>query len=134
MKKAFTVEIEKMAYGGRGMGRVNGKVVFVPFTAPGDRIQAEVVREKKNYVEAVPKTVEQESPLRGKPFCGLLKMRRLPISTYQLCPSIETERKRVERFPASPERNRKFRGPTGHSVSSRPGVPHSGAIEGRDGE
>jgi 23S rRNA (uracil1939-C5)-methyltransferase len=47
------VEIEKVVYGGQGMGRVNGKVVFVPFTAPGDRVQAEVVREKKDYIEAV---------------------------------------------------------------------------------
>lgn len=71
MNRSFTLEIEKMVYGGRGMGRIDGKVVFVPFTAPGDRVQVEVVREKKDYMEAVPKTVEEESPLRVKPFCGL---------------------------------------------------------------
>ena len=67
----FTVEIEKMVYGGCGMGRVDGKVVFVPFTAPGDRVRVEVVREKKDFTEAEVKWVEQESPMRVKPFCGL---------------------------------------------------------------
>jgi 23S rRNA (uracil1939-C5)-methyltransferase len=67
----LTVEIEKMVYGGWGMGRVNGKVVFVPFTAPGDRVRVEVVREKKHYAEAVLKAVEQGSPLRTEPFCQL---------------------------------------------------------------
>ncbi|MBU1205973.1 MAG: TRAM domain-containing protein [Proteobacteria bacterium] len=41
MSRSLTVEIEKMVYGGRGMGRVNGKVVFVPFTAPGEKVQVE---------------------------------------------------------------------------------------------
>lgn len=71
MNRSFTVEIEKIVYGGRGMGRINGKIVFVPFTAPGDRVQVELVREGKDYAEAVLKTIEQSSPLRVKPFCSL---------------------------------------------------------------
>jgi 23S rRNA (uracil1939-C5)-methyltransferase len=69
MSLSFTVEIEKIVYGGRGLGRINGKVVFVPFTAPGDRVEVKVLREKKDYSEAVLQTVEQESPLRVRPFC-----------------------------------------------------------------
>ena len=53
------------------MGRVGGKVVFVPFTAPGERVEAEVVREKKDYAEAVLIRVESPSPKRVKPFCPL---------------------------------------------------------------
>jgi 23S rRNA (uracil1939-C5)-methyltransferase len=71
MSRSFVVEIEKMVYGGYGMGRVNGKIIFVPFTAPGDRVQVEVEREKKDYAEAILKTIEQESQLRVKPFCEL---------------------------------------------------------------
>ncbi len=69
--KSFTVEIEKIVYGGRGMGRVNGKVVFVPFTVPGDKIEAEATKEKKDYLEGVIKEFLCESPLRITPFCRL---------------------------------------------------------------
>ncbi|MCX5906938.1 MAG: 23S rRNA (uracil(1939)-C(5))-methyltransferase RlmD [Deltaproteobacteria bacterium] len=66
-----TVEIEKMVYGGSGMGRINGKVVFVPFTAPGDRLQVEVTQEKKDFVEALGTQLITPSPLRTQPFCSL---------------------------------------------------------------
>ena len=62
MYRTLTVEIEKMVYGGKGLGRVEGKVVFVPFTAPGERVQAEVVKEKKDYAEAALKKIEKGSP------------------------------------------------------------------------
>jgi 23S rRNA (uracil1939-C5)-methyltransferase len=71
MKGTFTLEIGKMVYGGRGMGRINGKVVFVPFAAPGEKVQVEVVREKKDYIEAILTAFEQKSPWRVNPFCDL---------------------------------------------------------------
>jgi 23S rRNA (uracil1939-C5)-methyltransferase len=71
MKRIVTVEIEKMVYGGKGMGRADGKVVFVPFTAPGERVEVEVVREKKDYAEASLKKIESLSPRRRNPFCPL---------------------------------------------------------------
>ena len=60
-----------MVYGGKGMGRVEGKVVFVPFTVPGEMVLAEVEVEKKNYAEAALKKVERSSPRRVAPFCPL---------------------------------------------------------------
>jgi 23S rRNA (uracil1939-C5)-methyltransferase len=71
MERSFTLEIEKMVYGGQGLGRADGKVVFVPFTAPGERLDVEVVREKKDYAEGMPKRLERISSLRVKPFCPL---------------------------------------------------------------
>jgi 23S rRNA (uracil1939-C5)-methyltransferase len=65
------LDIEKMVYGGKGMGRVEGKVVFVPFTAPGERVQAEVLHEKRDYAEAALKMIEMKSPRRVEPFCPL---------------------------------------------------------------
>ncbi len=53
------------------MGRAGGKVIFVPFTAPGERVQVEVTREKKDYAEALPRRIEYPSPLRTTPFCKL---------------------------------------------------------------
>ncbi len=73
MSRSLNVAIEKGVYGGRGMGRVEGKVVFVPFTLPGERAEAETTREKKDYVEAALKKLEQKSPLRVEPFCHLFQ-------------------------------------------------------------
>jgi hypothetical protein len=36
--QAFEIGIEKLVYGGMGIGRHQGKVVFVPFSIPGDRL------------------------------------------------------------------------------------------------
>ncbi len=69
MNSLITVEIEKMVYGGRGIGRPEGKVVFVPFTAPGDRVRAEITHDKKRFAEALLRSVENPSPLRVDPFC-----------------------------------------------------------------
>jgi 23S rRNA (uracil1939-C5)-methyltransferase len=71
MKKIITVDIEKMVYGGQGMGHTNGKVVFVPFAAPGDRVTVEILREKKNYLEGELQTIEKQSPARVQPFCAV---------------------------------------------------------------
>jgi 23S rRNA (uracil1939-C5)-methyltransferase len=37
-----TLDIDELAPGGEGVGRTEGRAAFVPFTAPGDRIVAEV--------------------------------------------------------------------------------------------
>lgn len=47
MSRSLNLAIERVVYGGRGMGRVEGKVVFVPFTAPGDRVEVEVTRRRR---------------------------------------------------------------------------------------
>jgi 23S rRNA (uracil1939-C5)-methyltransferase len=50
----FDAEIETLAYGGRGIARVGGYVVFVAGALPGDRVRARVTKSKKGYGEAVP--------------------------------------------------------------------------------
>ena len=50
--KAFEITIEKLIYGGAGFGRYKGKVVFVPFSAPGDRLLVRPIEEKKTFVRA----------------------------------------------------------------------------------
>lgn len=46
------ITIERLAYGGAGIGRLDGKVCFVPGTAPGDMVRIRVVADKRSYVEA----------------------------------------------------------------------------------
>jgi 23S rRNA (uracil1939-C5)-methyltransferase len=46
------LKIEKLVYGGSGLARSEEGVVFVPKTAPGDVIEAQVVEKKKDYLVA----------------------------------------------------------------------------------
>jgi len=56
----FEVTVEKLVYGGDGLGRLNGQVVFAPFVLPGERIRAQAEREKPGLVHA--RTLEVLSP------------------------------------------------------------------------
>lgn len=67
----FIFDIEKMVYGGAGLGRWGGKVVFVPFTAPGDRVKVEVHQEKKDFIDAKLLEILNPSAFRTSPFCPL---------------------------------------------------------------
>jgi 23S rRNA (uracil1939-C5)-methyltransferase len=50
------LEIDSLAFGGRGVARAGGFVVFVAGALPGDRVRVEVTKGKKRFAEA--RTVE----------------------------------------------------------------------------
>jgi 23S rRNA (uracil1939-C5)-methyltransferase len=54
VKKGQVVELEitGIAFGGKGMVRLNGLAVFIDQSIPGDRVRARIIRKKKNYAEA----------------------------------------------------------------------------------
>jgi len=63
------LEIESAAYKGKGIAKVDGLAVFVPNTAPGDRIKARIVKKKKNYCEGKLLEVLKAGPNRIEPRC-----------------------------------------------------------------
>jgi len=65
----YKVTIDKMAFGGAGIGRVNGKICFVPFTAVGDTVKIRIKTEKKSYCEGEVLEIVEPSPLRVNPPC-----------------------------------------------------------------
>jgi len=46
------VEVDSLAFGGRGLARADGFVVFVAGALPGDRVRVEVTKAKKRFAEA----------------------------------------------------------------------------------
>ncbi len=68
-RRTETVRIFATADRGMAMGHVDGKVAFVPFGAPGDTVEVEVVREKKRYVQTRLVRIVEPSPLRRVPPC-----------------------------------------------------------------
>lgn len=63
------LEIETIAFGGEGIAHNEGKVFFVPFTAPGDKISATVVKEKKQCSWARADRIISSGPDRIAPLC-----------------------------------------------------------------
>ncbi len=63
------ITIEKLIYGGEGLGHHNGSTVFVPFVLPAERVSAEPVEQKKKFVRARVERVLDPSPERVVPRC-----------------------------------------------------------------
>ena len=61
--------IGSMAFKGYGVARVEGKVVFVPYSVTGDEAWIEIVEEKKNYAWARLERLIVPSPWRASPPC-----------------------------------------------------------------
>jgi 23S rRNA (uracil1939-C5)-methyltransferase len=67
--RSTDLTIEDIAFGGKGVARENGRVVFVPFTIEGEKISAKIVREKKQFAEAELVDLRESSPHRVQPEC-----------------------------------------------------------------
>ena len=63
------VRIESVAYKGYGVARIDGKVVFVPYTMTGDEAWIEITEEKKTYSTARLNEIIKPSPGRVNPPC-----------------------------------------------------------------
>ncbi len=68
-KAPMHIHIEKLIPGGAGMGTHEGRRVFVPFAAPGDELEVEVVADHGSWMEARIVDITQPSPDRVEPIC-----------------------------------------------------------------
>ena len=67
--KLENVTIEAVAAEGKALTHVDGLVVFVDFAVPGDVVDIQVFRKKKNYMEGFISRMIQPSPHRLEAFC-----------------------------------------------------------------
>ncbi len=63
------LSIDSLAYGGNGVARLNGFVVFVRGGLPGDRVRARVTKTKRGFAEAIAEAVLEPSPERVEAPC-----------------------------------------------------------------
>ena len=63
------VTIETVAAEGKALAHVDGMVVFVDFAVPGDVVDIQVFKKKKNYMEGFIKRIVEPSEHRLEPFC-----------------------------------------------------------------
>jgi tRNA/tmRNA/rRNA uracil-C5-methylase (TrmA/RlmC/RlmD family) len=65
----ITLTITDVAFGGEGVARLDDFVVFVPFVAPGEVVEAEISEVKKNFARARLLRVLTPAPERVQPLC-----------------------------------------------------------------
>jgi 23S rRNA (uracil1939-C5)-methyltransferase len=64
------LDVESLAYGGNGVARLNGFVVFVRRGLPGDRVRARVTKVKRSHAEALATEVVRPGPQRVEAPCA----------------------------------------------------------------
>ena len=84
----MTIITDKMVFGGKSLGKIDGKNIFVPFAIPGEKIEIEITEKNKDYdnaeiikiIEASPHRIEAPCRYYGK--CGGCNMMHIEPS-YQ---------------------------------------------------
>ena len=66
----FTTKVERIAAGGAGIARVDGKSVFIDLTAPGDHVRGRITKEHKSWSEAELLETIEPSSCRATPPCS----------------------------------------------------------------
>src|SRR5687767_11408470 len=76
MGQELELTVDSLAYGGNGVARLDGFVVFVRRGLPGDTVRARVTKVKRNHAEALaiellrPGAERVEAPCAHYPACG----------------------------------------------------------------
>ena len=58
------IEITSLDHNGRGLGKLNNKIVFVENALPGEIVDLKIIKEKKNFIEAEAKNIIRKSKNR----------------------------------------------------------------------
>ena len=86
--------MEKLVYGGEGLGRFEGRVVLAPFVLPGERIRAEAEHEKPGLLRA--RAVELLEPAAARVIAACPYFGRCGGCHYQHAPySLQLTAKRA---------------------------------------
>jgi 23S rRNA (uracil1939-C5)-methyltransferase len=65
------VTVEKLVYGGDGLARLDGRVIFAPFVLPGELVRVKAEREKPGLVHASMLAILEPAASRVAPPCAV---------------------------------------------------------------
>ena len=65
-----TLDVERLTFGFDALAHHERRVVFVPYAAPGDRVRARVVEQRRGYARAEVLEVVAAGPDRVLPGCA----------------------------------------------------------------
>jgi len=66
----LNLTIDSLSYGGKGISRHNGVVIFTNNVLPGQKVKAKIIKKKKSYLEAIPIEIIKESSFKQKEQCN----------------------------------------------------------------
>ncbi len=69
MPDPIEVRIEKLVYGGDGLGHHDGHTVFVPFVMPDETVSVDPLERRKKFIRGRVAQITQPSPDRVAPRC-----------------------------------------------------------------
>jgi 23S rRNA (uracil1939-C5)-methyltransferase len=101
------VKISELSWGGEGLGRLEGKVVFVPYTLPGEVAEVEIVHSKKTYCQGKLIRLVDPSPDRIDPPCPF----------YQKCGGCQLQH--LSHLRQVQEKERLFRQAMNHALKPK---------------
>jgi 23S rRNA (uracil1939-C5)-methyltransferase len=102
------LDVESLAFGGNGVARLNGFVVFVRRGLPGDRVRARITKVKRSHAEALatevlsPGAGRVEAPCAHFPACGGCRFQDLAYEA-QLAQKSTQARDAFQRLAGIPE-------------------------------
>src|SRR2546428_9571457 len=104
------LDVESLAFGGNGVARHDGFVVFVRRGLPGDRVRARVTKVKRSHAEALATEVLRPGPQRVEapcahfPACGGCHFQDLAYDAQlaQKQAQVRDALQRLARSPAPP--------------------------------
>lgn len=67
------LQIDSLSSEGSGVGRWQGQAIFVPLTAPGDRVQVKIGKATKTYAYGILQKVLEPSPVRVEADCPVYR-------------------------------------------------------------
>ena len=87
MPEELRFKVEKLVYGGDGLGHADGNTIFVPYVLPGEEVRSESISRKKTLVHARLLEVLQPAPERNAApcvhfgICGGCHYQHIPYET-----------------------------------------------------
>ena len=85
----MTIITDKMVFGGKSLGKIDGKNVFIPYAIPGEKLEIEITEQNKDYDNAEivkilePSSHRIEAPCRYYGKCGGCNMMHIEPSYQQ---------------------------------------------------
>jgi len=83
MSQVIDVRLTAMAHGGSALGRHEGRVIFVPYTIPGETVRVEMAETHKRWAHARLLEILEPSPYRVEPPCPYFGLDRCGGCQFQ---------------------------------------------------